>query len=125
NYKKASAPRRRPGSSRMYWIPAFAGMTAYCVLNFVVPLKAQAANTYYIDYTGGADTNDGLQITSDGQGHGPWKHAPGMAGQTGNPLTIDTNWGDYSGYSFIFKGGVRWDHNALPWTIREHGTSGP
>ncbi len=88
-----------------------------------VPIVAvpPAARIFYIDFVNGKDTNNGA--TKDA----PWKHAPGMTGQTGNPLAIDKKCGglcNYSGYAFIFKGGVTWDYTAFPWIIREHGSGG-
>ena len=93
----------------------------------------QAAScTFYIDFVGGSDSNDGLQKTSDGNGHGPWKHAPGMTGATGVPGSVDIAPGgvgcdygcDFSDDKFIFKGGVTWDYHNFPWVIREYGTAG-
>ena len=75
------------------------------------PFCAGAA-TYYIDFVGGSDTNDGRSIAT------PWKGHPYMACRSG---------GSYShsaGDRFIFKGGVTWPHTCFQMTIGASGTSG-
>jgi hypothetical protein len=80
--------------------------------------EVMAASTYYIDYSGGADTNSG---TSTGS---PWKHAPGMTGCSNNCLTKQNAGGD-AGDQFILKGGVTWPYAVLPWDWHfGDGTSG-
>ena len=84
-------------------------------------------NCYYIDYVGGADSNNGTSKDT------PWKHAPGMTGVVNNvgPGTIDDKAGskcgsnpcNYSHTGFIFKGGVTWTHQAFPMTMRLTGTA--
>lgn len=56
---------------------------------------ATQATTYYIDYVGGADSNNGLSTAA------PWKRHPYMPGFTGSYTHI-------AGDRFIFKGGVTW-----------------
>ncbi len=101
----------------------------------IMPTSAEASSCtldshtyttcYYIDFTGGADSNDGLTTST------PWKHAPGMTGSTGNPAAIDPFGGgacdsgcDYHDDAFVFKGGVTWPRASLPWVLRLYGTSG-
>lgn len=66
--------------------------------------------TYYIDFAGGADANNG---TTTGT---PWKHHPYMAGWTGS-------YSHSAGDKFIFKGGVTWDHTCFPMAISSGGSS--
>ena len=74
-----------------------------------LPAFASAA-TYYIDFTGGSDSNNGTaKVTS-------WQHAPGMAGFTGS-------YSHTAGDRFIFKGGTTWPASALPLTIANDGAS--
>jgi hypothetical protein len=58
--------------------------------------KSTAGDTYYVDYEGGDDGNDGL---SEGAA---WKHAPGDPEATGTPDSVDLQPGD----TVLFKGGV-------------------
>lgn len=73
-------------------------------------LSANTCTTCYIDYVGGADTNDGT-AKSTGGGHGPWQHAPGMFVCTSNCAAQTPVHGD----SYIFKGGVTWPNASLGW----------
>jgi hypothetical protein len=53
--------------------------------------------TYYVDYVGGADTNNGTATST------PWKHCPGDSNATGNAdITVS------AGDKIIFKGGVKY-----------------
>jgi hypothetical protein len=72
------------------------------------------AATYYIDYAGGNDSNNGTSKSS------PWQHAPGMNGCTGNCDATSPKAGD----SVILKGGVTWPNAAFPITWKWSGTSG-
>jgi hypothetical protein len=65
--------------------------------------QASAATTYYVDFATGADANNGTTKAT------PWKHAPGMQGCTSNCAGHTPTGGD----SFIFKGGVTWDHTCF------------
>ncbi|MGH9683815.1 MAG: hypothetical protein ACRD4S_09435 [Candidatus Acidiferrales bacterium] len=79
---------------------------------FLVAGTASAA-TYYIDFSGGSDSNSGTSQSS------PWKHAPGMNGCSANCASHTPGAGD----SFIFKGGVTWDYTVWPWTLQGGGSS--
>lgn len=68
------------------------------------------ATTYYIDYTGGSDSNAGTNSSA------PWKRHPYM---NGGP----TNYTHAAGDRFIFKGGVTWPAATFPMTI-PHGYGG-
>jgi hypothetical protein len=68
------------------------------------------ATTYYIDYNGGKDSNNGKSPTS------PWKLCPGMTGFAGA-------YSHTPGDSFIFKGGVTWTNICLPLNVSYNGTS--
>jgi hypothetical protein len=72
------------------------------------------ATTYYVDYSAGSDSNNGLS-----QG-APWKFAPGMNGcaATCNSVTLT------AGDKVIFKGGVTWHNDAFPWTPKFSGAPG-
>src|SRR5579863_9455210 len=69
------------------------------------------ANTYYIDYSRGLNTNSGLSKSS------PWKLSPGMAGFVGS-------YHHSGGDKFIFRGGVTWPANVLPLDIQMSGAAG-
>lgn len=62
------------------------------------------AATYYIDFNGGNDLNNGTSHTS------PWKRAPGMNGFVGS---CSHQAGDH----FIFKGSVTWQASAFQFLI--------
>jgi len=59
-------------------------------------LPALTNQTYYIDFDGGNDTNNGLSTTA------AWKHAPGDVNATGVPKLLKPQPGD----TLKFKGGV-------------------
>jgi hypothetical protein len=72
------------------------------------------AATYYVDYVGGSDSNNGTSKST------PWKHAPGMQGCTGNCASYQTAHNSPSetsgaGNNFILKGGVTCPLSVLPW----------
>jgi hypothetical protein len=69
-------------------------------------------STYYIDFVGGSDANNG---TAKGTA---WKHHPYMTGWTG------VGYSHSSGDRFIFKGGVTWDNTCYPWAVTGSGSSG-
>ncbi len=56
------------------------------------------ATTYYIDYGGGSDANNGTSKST------PWQRLPGMQGASGNASGHNPVPGD----NFILKGGVTW-----------------
>lgn len=68
------------------------------VFSFLL-LNLEAA-TYYIDYTGGSDANNGTATST------PWKRQPYMVGFTGS-------YAHTAGDRFIFKGGVTWPSNVF------------
>jgi len=70
-----------------------------CLLTFAA--YGYSANTYYVDYTAGNDSDAGTLIA-------PWKNSPDMAGWSGgaNPLS--------NGDTVIFKLGETWPAAALP-----------
>jgi hypothetical protein len=70
------------------------------------------AGTYYIDYVGGADANNGTSKSTS------WKHAPGMTGCTGICSSITLVNGDI----VVFKGGVTWT-SSFPWTFQGGSSS--
>lgn len=81
------------------------------------------AATYYIDYDGGADTNNGTAKET------PWKHAPGMIGCSDNCAEYKTTYSDSAntygaGNSFIFKGGVTWPNDVFVWDWTYGGGTG-
>jgi hypothetical protein len=53
--------------------------------------------TYYIDYQGGMDSNNGKSTST------PWKRCPGMSGFAGTYIHVN-------GDKFVFKGGVTWPY---------------
>src|ERR1019366_4227336 len=78
----------------------------------MLPVSAAAA-TYYIDYTGGSDANDGASKAT------PWKLAPGMQGFAGTYTHAPAD-------QFIFKGGITWPNPAagspFPFVIDNSGS---
>lgn len=75
------------------------------------PLCA-AATTYYIDFVGGSDANDGRSTAT------PWKAHPYMACRSGGSYT------HAAGDRFIFKGGVTWPQTCFQMTLGASGTAG-
>lgn len=74
------------------------------LLFILLSVPAFGVNTYYIDFVGGNDGNNG---TAKGT---PWKHQPYMKGFTGSYVHAN-------GDQFIFKGGVTWDKTCLTWVV--------
>ena len=62
----------------------------------MITLANVYAATYYVDFSGGSDTNDGISIST------PWKHCPGDANATAMAVSTTLTGGD----TVIFKGGV-------------------
>ena len=79
----------------MFWLVAF--------------VQADAA-TYYIDYSAGADNNNGTSKST------PWKRAPGMKG-------FAASYQHVAGDRFIFKGGVTWPVGVFQMLITAGGSS--
>lgn len=73
---------------------------------FLSPALA-CATTYYVDITGGADTNAGTSKAT------AWAHAPGMHNCTNTCSTTTINAGD----SIILKGGETWPNASFMWTL--------
>lgn len=69
------------------------------------------ATTYYIDFSGGSDSNTGTTKAA------PWKRHPYMKGWTGT-------YTHSSGDSFVFKGGVTWDITCFTWVLTTGGANG-
>jgi hypothetical protein len=67
--------------------------------------------TYYIDYVGGLDANNGTAKAT------PWKLVPGM-------ISFAGTYAHTAGDHFILKGGVTWPKTALPFYISYSGTFG-
>jgi hypothetical protein len=70
-----------------------------------VDALAATASTYYIDYAGGSDSNNGTAKTT------PWQHLPGMPGCQAQCASASPGPGD----QFILKGGVTWPNSSLGW----------
>jgi len=80
----------------------FARITAcflIILMGLLISFPALAASSYYIDFNGGDDNNDGLSIQA------PFKHCPGDANATGSALATVLKAGD----TVIFKKGVIYD----------------
>lgn len=92
--------------------PLLRRATFLCILCVAGCLRIFGA-TYYIDYTNGADTNNGTAEAT------PWAHAPGMVGCANNCASHTVTAGD----SFIFHGGITWPFGTLPMTIETSGSS--
>lgn len=72
------------------------------------------ATTYYVDYSSGNDSNNGMSKSS------PWQNAPGMRGCTAVCNSVKINPGD----SVILKGGVTWPASTMEWDWGFSGSSG-
>lgn len=72
------------------------------------------ATTYYIDITGGSDSNNGTSTATS------WKHAPGMPTCTNTCASTTPGAGD----RFIFKGGEIWPNANFAWAWSWSGTVG-
>ncbi len=90
---------------------SFACLLFACLL--VCAGVASAGTTYYIDFSSGADTNNGTAKTT------PWKHAPGMHNCASNCAAHTPAAGD----EFIFEGGVTWNYTIFPWDMTGGGSS--
>jgi hypothetical protein len=73
------------------------------------------AATYYVDFSSGADMNNGTSKTS------PWQHAPGMKTCTNVCSSTPINAGD----SVILKGGVTWPNASFQWSLPAGSTGNP
>src|SRR6266849_1753199 len=82
-----------------------------------LPAAAQSGRNFYIDYTGGSNSNAGTKAS-------PWKTHPYM--QTSSACTGSGSAPGYShqaGDQFIFKGGVTWPGPCFPMNIAQGGSS--
>ena len=70
------------------------------ILIFLIVMMSSSvfAQTYYIDFDTGVDTNDGITAQT------AWKHAPGDANATGNSASMELQ----PGTIILFKGGVEY-----------------
>lgn len=75
-------------------------MKLLILLLLSLPLPAA---TYYIDWVGGADTNNGTSTST------PWKRLPGMNGCANNCASHTPA----AGNNYILKGGVTWPNAAF------------
>ena len=76
-----------------------------------VPSSVTGAPTYYVDFSGGSDSNSGTSASS------AWKHAPGDPNATGNPALVVLQ----AGNTVVFKGGVTY-YGAI--SVKHSGTQG-
>src|ERR1700757_2309813 len=87
----------------------------FTLLLLVAAANAQipgtCTRTFYVDYAGGSNANNGTSKSS------PWKSHPYMQGWSGRYLHS-------AGDCFIFKGGVTWPAAALPLIPAAGGASG-
>lgn len=65
---------------------------------FITVIPDNAGQTYYIDFDGGDDSNDGISQNT------PWKHSPGDVNAQALPKSVKILAGDV----VIFKGGVHY-----------------
>lgn len=77
------------------------------IMLLCVAIDPLSAATYYIDFDGGSDSNNGTSTST------PWKRHPWMANEA---VTYTANAGD----RFIFKGGVIWT-NSFPLDVAVSG----
>jgi hypothetical protein len=73
-----------------------------------------SAATYYVDYAGGNDSNNGTSKST------PWQHAPGMQTCVSACASAVIHAGD----SIILKGGVTWPNSSFQWSLPSAGTTG-
>src|SRR4051794_27222843 len=83
--------------------------TTFLFLLFLLLALPAMSATYYIDFTAGSDSNNGLSTSA------PWKRHPYMTGWAGS-------YSHSAGDQFIFKGGVTWDATCLPLQFSVGGT---
>jgi hypothetical protein len=92
----------------------FLKASIYCAICAWLLTQSAFAATYYVDFSGGSDANNG---TANGT---PFKHAPGMTGCTNTCASTMLNAGD----TVTFKGGVTWT-SSYPWTFSPGSSSNP
>lgn len=91
---------------------SFINIIFYVVLLDVCMAGSAFAQTYYIDYATGADSNSGTTKTA------PWKRHPYMASWSGGAKYTHA-----AGDQFIFKGGVTWTADAFLMTVKAGGSA--
>jgi hypothetical protein len=80
-----------------------------CSILFALP---SFATTYYVDFVGGNDSNNGTSTST------PWKHCPGDSAATGTANSTAPAAGD----KIAFKGGVTYGPGAI--SVKSSGNSG-
>jgi hypothetical protein len=93
-----------------------AALRTLLLLTLIAIAGVARANTYYIDYAAGSNSNAG---TSEGSS---WKSAPGMQTAAGCAGATHT-YTHLAGDTFIFKGGVTWPAACFPMNITQGGSS--
>ena len=93
--------------------PSVSGGTCPSKANMDGGVYAAPTSCYYVDFSGGADTNSGTTESA------PWRHAPGMRGCSSNCSVASVG----AGTGIIFKGGVTWDYTIRPWVAPSSGSS--
>lgn len=73
-------------------------LRAFIALLAATCAASLSAAVYFVDFAGGADTNDGVSTLT------PWQHAPGDPSAGGNPARVALQPGD----TVNFKGGVKY-----------------
>lgn len=92
----------------------------FLFLAMLIAMPAFAQRTFYIDYTGGSNSNTVTQAQSKVT---PWKTWPGAAaGCTGG--TAISGYTYQTGDDFVFKGNVEWVAACFPLNISNGGSSG-
>jgi hypothetical protein len=79
------------------------GISLLALVLLAAPVDAA---TYYVDFSGGSDSNNGTSTAT------PWKRVKGMAGVTSTAASATINAAD----TIIFKGGVTWT-SFSPWNV--------
>lgn len=94
------------------------------LLTAIITATGARANTYYVDYVNGSDSNNGTSTST------PWKHAPGMKGLTPTGTSTGdgcaSNCASYSpaaGDKIILKGGTVWPYTTMPFAFTWSGSS--
>lgn len=95
---------RRRGMTRKYF-KRFV-LLAIVVVLCIFSMSTAWCATYYVDFVGGADTNNGTSKST------PFKHIKGMTGCTNTCNSTTLTDGDI----VFFKGGVTWT-DSWPWTL--------
>jgi parallel beta-helix repeat protein len=97
-----------PKNKNLFRLPLL--ISVVLIIFFGASTQTALAATYYVDFDGGLDANDGLDIST------PWKHAPGDSNATGNASRTLV-----PGDTVLLKGGVHYKGSI---TVNASGTSG-